>query len=277
MEATHENTGPGVDYQVRLDIFEGPLDLLLYLVRKEEIELYELSLERLTRQYLDYLAAAPRLDLDRAGDFIAMAAHLIYLKSRRLLPPDQQAPGDDAAEEEDPRWELIRQLVEYKKFKDAAGYLQSVEGVRLDLFARPPGLPPEPGKEESALSGAMALGDIGVFDLLNAFQKMLRRFERRDAARETRTVIFEENFTVADKIERLRSLVAQARGQPLAFTELFARAASRVEMVVTFLALLELVRLKRLRVVQSGAFEEVLIFGHAAVNAADPSADPGSF
>ena len=248
------------EYQVRLDIFEGPLDLLLYLVRKEEVELYDLSLERLIRQYLDYLAAVPQPDLDRAGDFIAMAAHLIYLKSRRLLPPEQQPPGgEDAIEEEDPRWELIRQLVEYKKFKDAAGHLQAVETTRLDLFPRPPTLPPEPGKDEEA----MALGDVNVFDLLDAFQKMLRRFERRDAKRAgvPDTVIFEENFTVADKIERLRSLVTQARGQALAFTELFAGTASRVEMVVTFLALLELVRLKYLRVAQREAFDEILISG----------------
>ena len=266
METALEHTAPPTEYQVRLDIFEGPLDLLLYLVRKEEVELYDLSLERLTRQYLDYLAAVTQPDLDRAGDFIAMAAHLIYLKSRRLLPPEQlPSGGEEAIEEEDPRWELIRQLVEYKKFKDAAGYLQAVETARLDLFPRPPGLPPEPGKEEGALAGAMALGDIGVFDLLNAFQKMLRRFERRDAAgQETRTVIFEENFTVADKIERLRGLMAQARGQSLSFTELFARAASRVEMVVTFLALLELVRLKQLRVVQAEAFDEIIIFSPEA-------------
>ena len=254
-------TQPSADYQVRLDIFEGPLDLLLFLVRKEEVELYDLSLERLTRQYLDYLAAVSHPDLDRAGDFIAMAAHLIYLKSRRLLPPEQLAPGsEDPIEEEDPRWELIRQLVEYKKFKDAAGFLQAVETTRLDLFPRPPlGLPPDLGSDDPAL----ALGDIGVFDLLNAFQKMLRRFERRDAkGRDTQTVIFEENFTVAAQIERLRGLMAQAHGESLAFTALFTRTTSRVEMVVTFLALLELVRLKHLRVVQAEAFDEIMIFGH---------------
>ena len=268
--ATPGDTDITDGYQVRLDIFEGPLDLLLYLVRKEEVEIYDLSLERLTRQYLDYLAAVPQPDLDRAGDFIALAAHLIYLKSRRLLPPEQQAAtGEDAIEEEDPRWELIRQLVEYKKFKDAAGYLQSVEGRRLDLFARPPGLPPEPGAEEGALAGAMALGDIGVLDLLDAFQKMLRRFERQAAGKnETRTVIFEETFTVADQIERLRERVSQARGQPVAFTALFARAASRVELVVTFLALLELVRLKQLRVVQEDAFDEIMISGREVAEAA---------
>ena len=263
------------EYQVRLDVFEGPLDLLLYLVRKEEVEIYDISLERLTRQYLDYLGAVPQPDLDRAGDFIALAAHLIYLKSRRLLPPEHQAVGsEEITDEEDPRWELIRQLVEYKKFKDAAGFLQNVEGRRLDLFARPQGLPPAPEVEDGALAGAMALGDIGVFDLLNAFQKMLRRFERQAAAkRDEHTVIFEENFTVADKIERLRERIEHARGQPLAFTELFARAASRVELVVTFLALLELVRLKHLRVVQEGAFEEIMISAREPAEILAGSAD----
>ena len=274
MEAAQENAVEVADYQVRLDIFEGPLDLLLYLVRKEEVELYDLSLERLTRQYLDYLAAVPQPDLDRAGDFIALAAHLIYLKSRRLLPPEQQPAGsEEASEEEDPRWELIRQLVEYKKFKDAAGHLQAVETTRLGLFPRPTSLPPEPGKEEGALADALALGDVGVFDLLNAFQKMLRRFERGKAASpQPGTVIFEENFTVADQIERLRGLMTQARGRSLAFTELFARAASRVEMVVTFLALLELVRLKQLRVVQEDAFDEIMVSGReTAAEAAAPA------
>ena len=255
--AAHPPTDPA-DYQVRLDVFEGPLDLLLYLVRKEEVELYDLSLERLIQQYLDYLAAVPQPDLDRAGDFIAMAAHLIYLKSRRLLPPEQLPPGTEEVEEIDPRWELIRQLIEYKKFKDVAGHLQNVETSRLDRFTRPPGLPPEIHRDEEMLSGALALGDIGVFDLLKAFQKTLRRFEANTA--DTRTVIFEENFTVADKIETLRGLMAQSRGQGLTFTEMLVRTTSRVEMVVTFLALLELVRLKQLRVVQSAAFEEVTIF-----------------
>ena len=252
---------PAADYQVRLDIFEGPLDLLLYLVRKEEVELYEVSLERLIQQYLDYLGALAQPDLDRAGDFIAMAAHLIYLKSRRLLPPEQRPVGiDDSAEEDDPHWDLIRQLIEYKKFKDVASHLQTVEINRLDLFARPPAAPPDRTEAEETLAGALALGDLGVFDLLGAFQRMLRRCEQRHrAAEDTGTVIFEENYTVADKIERLRGLVAGAKGAPLVFSALFEPAASRVELVVTFLALLELVRLKQLKIEQSDAFDEILI------------------
>ena len=260
------------EYQVRLDVFEGPLDLLLYLVRKEEVELYEVSLERLIQQYLAYLKAVAQPDLDLAGDFIAMAAHLIYLKSRRLLPPEQRPTGtDDSADDDDPHWDLIRQLIEYKKFKDVAGHLQAVEINRLDLFARPPTAPPDRSEADDLLAGALALGDLGVFDLLGAFQRMLRRHEQRaNAAADTRTVIFEENYTVADKIERLRGLVVGARGAPLAFSALFESAASRVELVVTFLALLELVRLKQLKVEQSNAFEEILIYAKEEPAPADP-------
>ena len=257
--ATESKAAGSPDYQVRLDVFEGPLDLLLYLVRKEEVEIYELSLERLVQQYLDYLAAVPQPDLDRAGDFIAMAAHLIYLKSRRLLPPEQRPEGaDDTGEEVDPHWELVRQLIEYKKFKDVATHLQGVEINRLDLFPRPPGALPELGEDEVALADAQALRDIGVFDLLGAFQRLLRRVEKRQEA-PSETVIFEENFTVADKIEHVRGLVRASGGRPLAFTALFVAASSRVEMVVTLLALLELVRLRQLRVAQAEAFAEIYV------------------
>ncbi len=243
-------------YQVKLDIFEGPLDLLLYLVRQEEVELYDLSLERLTRQYLDYLGNVAQPDLDLAGDFVAMAAHLIYLKSRRLLPPEQQPEGAEEPEDDDPRWELIRQLVEYKKFKDAAGYLQAVETARRDLFTRPSTRPPEPSGEDEAAAGVLAMADLGLLDLLNAFQRLLRRLEEKQP--EART-IFEENYTVADKIERLRALIDAARGSPVLFFDLFDERSSRLEMVVTFLALLELVRLKHLRIAQSAAFAEVVV------------------
>lgn len=246
------------EYQVRLDIFEGPLDLLLYLVRKDEVELYDLSLERLTRQYLEYLGAAGLPDLDLAGDFIAMAAHLIYLKSRRLLPVDQQPPAaDDDADDGDPRWELIRQLIEYKKFKEAAGRLNVAQLAGANLFPRQPSdLPPDLLADEAA--GALALGDVGLLDLLNAFQRVLRRFETEKQAPAERT-IFAENHTVADKIDALRRLLAEAGGRPVAFSTLFAGASSRVELVVTFLALLELVRLKSLRIVQAEPFAEIEI------------------
>ena len=274
MNTASENKASGApEYQIRLDMFEGPLDLLLYLVRKEEVELYEVPLERIIQQYLDYLAGVPAPDLDRAGDFIALAAHLIYLKSRRLLPPEQRPEGtEDPVEEDDPHWELIRQLVEYKKFKDVAAHLQAVEINRLDLFPRPASMPPAPGEDEEALAEATALRDVGVFDLLGAFQRMLHRWELKQRQRhDPGTVIFEETLTVADKILQVQGRVAAAGGQPLRFSALFAAAATRVEMVVTLLALLELVRLKQLRVTQSEAFAEILVSASALEPAAAPA------
>jgi len=234
------------DYKVKLDIFEGPLDLLLYLIKKDEIDIYDISIERITRQYLEYLDAFKILDLDIAGDFVVMAANLIYIKSRSLLPKDQQPP-DEAAEEDDPRWELVRQLIEYKKFKDAAGHLQRRELEREGLFARV--------AENPELAGERPLAEVSIFDLINAFNGALKRLTKPEDLRE----IFEENFTVSDKIDLIMKMTAA--GVALRFSELFANAASRTEVVVTFLALLELVRLKQVRARQNEEFGEIELVG----------------
>src|SRR5713101_1570368 len=127
-----------VDYKVKLEIFEGPLDLLLYLIKRDEIDIYDISIERITQQYLEYLQAFKELNIDVAGEFVVMAANLIYLKSRSLLPVDQQPPEEEV-EEDDPRWDLIRQLIEYKKFKEAAGQLHLRELRQERIFARETG------------------------------------------------------------------------------------------------------------------------------------------
>src|SRR5256714_1816005 len=134
------------DYKVKLEVFEGPLDLLLYLIKRDEIDIYDISLERITKQYLDYLQAFKELQIDIAGEFIVMAANLIYLKSRSLLPIDQQPPEEDA-DEDDPRWDLIRQLIEYKKFKEAAVQLHDRALEQERIFAREGG--PSPTAQES--------------------------------------------------------------------------------------------------------------------------------
>jgi len=234
------------DYKVKLDIFEGPLDLLLYLIKKDEIDIYDIPIERITRQYLLYLDAFKILDLDVAGDFVVMAANLIYIKSRSLLPKDQQPP-DEAVEEDDPRWELVRQLIEYKKFKDAAGHLQQRELDREGLFTRM-------AAEPDAVA-ERPLGEVSIFDLINAFNTALKRLTKPEDLRE----IFEENFTVSDKIDLIMKMTAS--GLALRFSELFASAASRTEVVVTFLALLELVRLKQVRARQSEEFGEIELVG----------------
>ncbi|MGI9087958.1 MAG: segregation and condensation protein A [Chthoniobacterales bacterium] len=234
------------EYKVKLEIFEGPLDLLLYLIKRDELDIYEISLERITKQYLEYLQAFKELNIDVAGEFVVMAANLIYLKSRSLLPVDQQPPEEDV-EEDDPRWDLIRQLIEYKKFKEAAEQLQVRQLVQEQIFFR------EPAGYEALTSTPLPLGEVGIFQLINAFQMVLKRIEAREDLQE----IFGEHFTVSDKIDWILQRVGD--GVPLRFSELFASVASRVEIVVTFLALLELIRLRQVRATQPNPFDEIEI------------------
>ena len=233
------------DYKVKLEIFEGPLDLLLYLIKRDELDIYDISIERITRQYLEYLQAFKELNIDVAGEFIVMAANLLYIKSRSLLPVDQQPPEEEA-EEDDPRWELIRQLIEYKKFKEAAAQLHDRALEQENTFVRG-------GISTSEGVRPLLLGEVGIFQLINAFQNVIKRVEARDELQQ----IFGENYTVSDKIETILARVSE--GGALKFSELFAEMASRIEIVVTFLALLELIRLKQVRAIQPGQFGEIEI------------------
>ena len=210
------------DYKVKLEVFEGPLDLLLYLIKRDEIDIYDIPIEHITKQYLSYLEAFKVLDLDVAGEFVVMAANLIYIKSRSLLPVAQQPP-EEGAEEEDPRWELVRQLLEYKKFKDAAAHLGEREAVQSSIFRR---LPEAPELQQPD----RPIAEVSIFDLINAFQKVLKRVSQTEDLRE----IFEENYSVSDKIDFVLKMTSSR--VPLKFTELFASVASRTEIVVTFLA-----------------------------------------
>ena len=234
------------EYKVKFDVFEGPLDLLLYLIKKEEVDIYEVNLTRLATQFIEYIETMRLLDLEIAGEFLVMAATLMYIKSRELLPVDQQVEVEGEEDGEDPRWELIRQLVEYKKFKDAAAQLADLEARQESVFPRAPvklefEAEPQSGKEAS------------IFDLLNAVNSVLQRLSKRPDQRD----IFEDKWSVSEKIEHLMRALSE-RSQ-LRFSELFADATSRSEVVVTFLALLELIRLKQLLAVQSEAFGEIEI------------------
>ena len=231
------------EYKVKLEVFEGPLDLLLYLIKKDEVDIYDISLERITSQYLEFMEAFKALDLELAGEFVVMAANLIYLKSRALLPAHVQPPEEEA-EEDDPRWDLIRQLVEYKKFKDAAAQLSQREIEQGNLYGRMADTPDTAPERP--------LGDVSVFDLINAFNNVLKRIASKS---EDLKEIFEENFSVSDKIDFIMKMTSS--GVALKFSELFANVASRTEIVVTFLALLELIRLKQLRCVQDAPFAEI--------------------
>ena len=238
------------DYKVKLEIFEGPLDLLLFLIKRDEIDIYDISIERITKQYLDYLQAFKELKIDIAGEFIVMAANLIYLKSRSLLPLDQQPPEEDA-EEDDPRWDLIRQLIEYKKFKEAAAQLHDRALEQEGIFTRDGGSAP-------TSDAPLPLHEVGIFQLIHAFQEVIKRADAREDLGE----IFAERFSVSDKIEKILARIGS--GTPVRFSELFGEIASRVEIVVTFLALLELIRLNQVRALQRKMFDEIEIAPVAA-------------
>jgi len=228
-------------YKVELDVFEGPLDLLLYLIKQDEIDIYDIPIVRITNQYMQYLDVMKMLDLNIAGEFIVMAATLMMIKSRMLLPVEER---HELEEEEDPRWDLVRQLVEYKKFKDAASHLGDLEVRQENMFARTGEgiqLGPEPD---------IALEDVSIFDLISAFNEALRK-----APREELKEIFAEKFTVADKIDHI-ILIMRERGKA-SLSKLLAGMTHRYEMVCTFLAILELIRLKQVKARQSDQFGDI--------------------
>ena len=233
----------GEDYKVRLEIFEGPLDLLLYLIKKDEVDIQEISIARITSQYLKYIETFRMLNIDLAAEFIVMAANLMYLKSRTLLPRQEQPP-EEMEDEDDPRWELIRQLIEYKKFKDAASLLSRRELEQADRFALKPEKPetdPEPPP----------LAEVSIFDLIRAFQNVLKRFEESHDLGD----IVDDRYTVSDKIEML--LGRFGPGQAARFDSLFEDAATKAEVIVTFLAVLELMKMNQFVIRQTGVFGEI--------------------
>lgn len=247
------------EYKVKFEVFEGPLDLLLYLIRKQEVDIYQVNLTTLATQFIEYIDTMRLLDLEIAGEFLVMAATLMYIKSRELLPVDQQVTDEGEENGEDPRWELIRQLVEYKKFKDAAAKLQVLEVRQEDVFPRVPGriqFEPDPVAARTPAS---------IFDLVGAVNAILQRFAKRDDERE----IVEDKWSVSEKIEHVMRSITE-RGS-VRFWELFEGAASRVEIVVTFLAMLELIRLKQIAAIQAEVFGEIEIRPAEQESLAEPA------
>ena len=238
------------DWKVDLEVFEGPLDLLLYLIRREELNIYDIPIGRITEQYMAYLDLMRQLNLDIAGEFIVMAATLMVIKSRMLLPVDRRKAGEEADEEwVDPRLDLVRQLIEYKKFKDAAGRLGEYEALASESFGYGGG---RPKFEKTSADAAGALGDVDIFDLLTAFQDVLAR-----AAEIPQGELKGMRWSVPEKMDLIVSRT-RADGQ-ISFTTLFAESAPRGEIIVTFLALLELLRQHRVIVYQNAAFHEITI------------------
>ena len=232
----------GMDYRIRLELFEGPLDLLLYLIKRDELNICDIPIMKITQQYLDYLNLMEDLNLDIAGDFLVMAATLMQIKSRMLLPPD---PAGLETQEEDPRAELVRRLLEYQAFKEAAERFRELESKQSGVFGRF-------GSEPEYKDDDVSFGDVSLFDLLSAFAKVLKSINE-DKPHE----ILKDEYTVADKIhdivERLKSETT------VKFSRLFRAAKNKLEAITTFLAILELIRLKKVLIVQDEQFGEIEI------------------
>ena len=229
-------------YHVKLDKFEGPLDLLLHLIKKEEIDIYDIPIARITVQYLSYIEMMHMLDLEVAGEFLVMAATLMRIKARMLLPT---TPVEEE-EEEDPRGELVRRLLEYKRFKEVAERLREREAQRRLLFER--------GFSEMAIDdGEVQLEEATLFDLLDAMRQALARANEAPVHE-----IESERLDVIRRIEEITRLL-QAEGR-LRFSELLERCRTRLEIIGTFIGILELIRMGRAGAVQRGLFGEIWIY-----------------
>lgn len=238
-----------MSYKVRLDIFEGPLDLLLYLIKEEELNIYDIPITRITGQYLEYLNMMELLDLDVAGEFLVMAATLMQIKSKMLLPPD---PENLEPEEEDPRAELVRRLLEYKAFKEAAENLRGFEEKRSGIFPR---FGVGAIHELSLRDGDPLSGEISIFKLMTAFSNVLKNLPKQKFHQ-----VEKDEFTVADKVHEIFHRLVK---EPvIRFSSLFQSAKNRLEAITVFLALLELIRLREVTVRQEGPFDEIEIERH---------------
>lgn len=232
-------------YQVRIENFEGPLDLLLHLIKKNEINIYDIPVAMIAQQYLAYLEAMEELNLNVAGDFLVMAATLLQIKSKMLLPVDETV--DDDEDGPDPREELVRRLLEYKAYKEAARQLDDQEKMWREIFWREQALSVEEEVEED-----LPLDNVSLFDLVDALKDVL---ERNPASRLIEIV--PDNLTVR---ERMNLILETLEGKDsVSFAALFEGSSHRMVVVVTFLALLELMRLRVARVFQAETFGPILV------------------
>ncbi|TAG32025.1 MAG: chromosome segregation protein ScpA [Verrucomicrobia bacterium] len=247
---------PDTDLRIKLPVFEGPLDLLLFLIRKNELDIYDIPIATVTRQYIAVLHSMRDLDLEIAGEFFVMAASLMEIKSRLLLPRGQAAIGESEGDDPlDPRWELVHQLLQYKKFKEAAAKLDELASFQRDLLVRHV-------VEAAITENDRPLKPVDRIEVWNVFNLVLRRLAEKLVVGEIKG----EEVTVSDKMEELLQLIQTQK--TFLFTELFdGRAVTVRVLVATFIAVLELTRLKKLRIHQDEAYTDIRI------EAVEPEAD----
>lgn len=238
---------PDSDYRIKLPVFEGPLDLLLFLIRKNELDIYDIPIVSVTTQYIEVLHSMKELDLEVAGDFFVMAATLMEIKSRMLLPRGLAAVDTEASDEDgiDPRWELVHQLLQYKKFKEAAVELNRLVEFQQGLLARHVSPLTVPQSDRP-------LQPVDRVELWNALNRVLRRLSEKLVVGE----IQDEQVTVADQMEWLLTKIETERS--FVFSELFTGPLTVRLLVATFLAVLELTRMGKLRVRQNEAFTDII-------------------
>jgi segregation and condensation protein A len=239
---------PDTDYRIKLQVFEGPLDLLLFLIRKNELDIYDIPIEQITKQYLEMLYAMGDLKLELAGEFFVMAATLMEIKSRLLLPKNQQAVDPNAIEEDelDPRWELVHQLIQYKKFKDAASGIAEMIGTRQAMLERAQ-------IQQNLAASDRPLRPSDRIELWNAFNQVLRRLAEKLVVGD----IKDDNLTVVDQMEMILKRIAY---EPrFTFSSLLPAKTSLRNLVATFIAVLELTRMHKILVSQDKHFEDIFI------------------
>jgi len=230
-------------YTFRLEGFEGPLDLLLHLIQKDELDIFNIPISLVTEQYLEYLQLMKVLNLDLAGEYLLMASTLLHIKSRMLLPKSSEGEEE---EEEDPRAELVRRLLEYQKYKNAALEIERRPLLDRDVFIRLSPPEPEEEPEEERI-------EVNLFELLEAFRQVLERVKPESVHE-----VILEHMSVEAKIQEILALLDK-ENRSMAFHRLFPEQASRRVVVITLLAILELVKMKRIRIFQLAAFETIRI------------------
>ncbi|MCE1226771.1 MAG: segregation/condensation protein A [Geobacteraceae bacterium] len=255
--------GADQGYSIKLEAFEGPLDLLLHLIRKNEVDIYDIPIALITRQYLDYLKLMKELNLDLAGDFLVMASTLLQIKSRMLLPLPEPEEGE-GEEQEDPRAELVRRLIEYQRYRDAGLELGARELLGREVFARP-------CADGCCLEGFAAPDDgpleLDLFELSEAFNQLLVRIPTARA----HEVAGQDTLSIVDAINEILSRLDGH--ESMEFESLFQDDMSRERMIVTFLALLELCRIKLLKVIQNSRYGTIYIFPSVAATDSDGVSD----
>jgi segregation and condensation protein A len=234
-----------INYAIKLDVFEGPLDLLLYLIKKNEIDIYNIPVALVTEQYLQYLKIIKALNLDLAGEYLVMASTLIHIKSRMLLPVSEE-PEE---EEEDPRAELVRQLIEHKTFKEAAVNLGERPLLERDVFTRAALLP----EEVTKTNAEEELLEVGVFELIEAFHRIVSQIDKKDFME-----IDLEKLSLTDIINEIMEQLSLTNS--LTFEDLLSEKKDRRRIIYTFLALLELIKLRMIKAYQTAVFGVIRIF-----------------